>query len=438
MTDDYRTRPIDPQSAERLAASGLRLDLVDTADSSSFDPWLLADSRGFHDAAPNAEQLGHARTAVDYRRTTGVWDETLPDPEVPVATVSSWPDQFTVPGHRSVTGWAISAVTVSPTHRRRGVARAMLEAELRTAATLGVPIATLTVSEATIYGRYGFGPAVFAAAYSIDNARARWTGPIAPGSVQFISSDALLEHGPEIFERARLGLPGDIKRWTGRWHDLLDLDDPVKSRDPRVVRYVDEHGIAQGFAIYLLRDLDHPVRKRVLEVRHLITVTDDAYAGLWRFLLEQDLVTEVTADLRPVDEPLAWQVEDRRAVKKTAEQDHLWSRILDVPEALSARAYAGPARLGFTVTDPLGFAAGSFVLDVDADGAGSVSAVDELPPDARGLALGVAELSSIYFGGVSVVQLARAGRATELSAGSAAAVDAAFLVTPAPWLSIWF
>lgn len=39
----------------------------------------------------------------------------------------------------------------------------MMQGELNTAATLGVPVATLTVSESTLYGRYGFAPAAAAA-----------------------------------------------------------------------------------------------------------------------------------------------------------------------------------------------------------------------------------------------------------------------------------
>lgn len=438
MTDDYRTRSIDTRAYDDLAASGLRLALVDTGDASAFATWYQAEARGFHESASTPDEVSQATAAVAYRRTTGVWDDAIGEPEVPVATISSWPAQFTVPGHRSVTGWAISSVTVAPTHRRRGIARAMLEAELRTAASLGVPIAALTASEATIYARYGFGPAALVATWSIDTSRASWAGPSPAGSVEFLSSESLLEQGPAIFERARLHLVGDIERWTGRWRDLLDFDDPVKSRAPRVVRYVDEHGDAQGFAIYLLREVDHPVPTRVLEVRHLIAATDDAYAGLWQFLLEQDLVDEVTAPLRPIDERVIWQVTDRRAVRKTFEQDHLWGRILDVPAALAGRSYRDRSRLGFVVADDLGFADGSYLLDIGNDGVATVTASDELPENVAALSLGIAELSSLYFGGVSAVALAQAERIVELSPGSAEAVDAAFRISPEPWLSIWF
>jgi hypothetical protein len=54
------------------------------------------------------------------------------------------------------------------------------------------------------------------------------------------------------------------------------------------------------------------------------------------------------------------------------------------------------------------------------------------------VALRVNELSALYLGGVSAVTLARAGRITERTPGSAAALDASFRGTVAPWLSIWF
>ena len=65
----------------------------------------------------------------------------------------------------------VSDVTVSPTHRRRGLLRAMITEDLRTPSSSGVPLAVLTASEGSIYGRFGFGPAVFQHTLSVD------TGP---------------------------------------------------------------------------------------------------------------------------------------------------------------------------------------------------------------------------------------------------------------------
>ena len=150
---DYRSIAPDEASRARLEERGLLYGLVDTSDAASFDQWLQADVRAFHGGTLTDEQLGWWREGLAYRRTTGVWDDDLL-----VATTNAWPTAQTVPGGRTVESWAISSVGVAPTHRRRGVARALLEGELRTAAALGVPVAMLTVSEATLYGRYGFAP----------------------------------------------------------------------------------------------------------------------------------------------------------------------------------------------------------------------------------------------------------------------------------------
>ena len=37
-TKDFRTEPVDPPTAERLAAAGLRMDLLDTDDTIAGEP----------------------------------------------------------------------------------------------------------------------------------------------------------------------------------------------------------------------------------------------------------------------------------------------------------------------------------------------------------------------------------------------------------------
>ena len=49
-------------------------------------------------------------------------------------------------------------------------------------------MAMLTVSESTIYGRFGFAPAAMSTEWEIDTRRARWTGPAStPGRVEFVT-----------------------------------------------------------------------------------------------------------------------------------------------------------------------------------------------------------------------------------------------------------
>jgi predicted acetyltransferase len=329
-----------------------------------------------------------------------------------------------------VPSWAISGVTVAATHRRRGVARALLEAELRTAQAYGAPIATLTVSESPIYGRFGFAPAALARDLTIDTRRAKWTGPQPDGRVHFVPGQQLLEDGLALVERVRLETPGQIAYDGILWDRQLGLmlgDEDAKKQ--RFVRYDDAAGQLQGFASYKLTENPDDFTQHRLDLLHLVTATDDAYAALWRFVLEMDLVSEVRAHLRPVDEPVRWMVSDFRAVR-VAELDHLWIRILDVPAALEARTYATPGRLVLGVTDPFGACDGSWALEVDPSGSATVTATDE-PTD---VSMTVEELAAIYLGGVSPLMLTAAGRMS----GTAAELEAMFRSPVAPFLSIWF
>jgi len=445
VSTDFLNAPIDRTSAESLDSQGLRLALVDTADRTAFEGWLQNEARGFHGPVQSAEVVERQLEGLAYRRTTGVWDSASPlsdtdDAETPVATLSSWAGPLTVPGHRSVEAWSISGVTVSPTHRRRGIARALLESELRTAHSLGVPLAILTVSEATIYARYGFAPAVMAADWTIDARRAAWTGPVAPGRLRFLSPEQARADLETLLESVRLESPGQVEPWPLQLDRITGLagDDKDRIKHLRVIRYDDVAGDARGLAVYTVSEKD-PLFGFSLDVEMLVASSDEAYAALWRFLLEQDLVSTVTANLRSDTEAVAWQIADFRAARVTAQRDHLWTRILDVKAALEARSYSAHGTIVLEVTDPLGFAEGRWLLEIADDGAGTVvPLIGDAPGDAAVVALGVNELGALYLGGVSAVTLTRAGRITEVRDGSATAIDASFRSAVTPWLSTWF
>lgn len=437
---EFADAPIDHAAAAALSAQGLSLVLVDTTDAMQFEAWLRADARGFHGAEPSGENIAESIATVADRRTTGVWDHGIAGEALPIATVSSWPVAITVPGHTTVDAWAISSVTVSPTHRRRGIARQLLEGELRTAHALGLPMAALTVSESTIYGRFGFAPAAFATNLTIDTSRARWTGPSAPGRIVFLSRTQFRAEVAAMHERVRLDSPGQIPAWGGRWDQLSGLahDDAQKSASLRAVRYDDSDGVVRGLALYRVTepsgDSTGDFAKHTLTVEYLSHETDEAYSALWRYLLEVDLVGKVTAVHRPVDEPVLWNIGDRRAAVQST-WDHLWLRILDVAAALESRGYAAAGRLVLSVDDELGYAAGHYAIEVDGSGVARVTQAEAR--DAPSIRLGIDSLSALYLGGVSATTLASAGLLSGEPA-HVALLDAMFHSSRVPWLSIWF
>ena len=137
---------------------------------------------------------------------------------------------------------------------------------------------------------------------------------------------------------------------------------------------------------------------------------------------------------RPADhEPVLWLIRDQRAATVVL-HDHHWLRILDVKAVLQARRYNAPGSLSITVDDRLGFAAGTYLLEVAADGSSRVTRTDA-PADLR---LDVATLSALYLGAWRTSALAHAGRVTELTEGAVRRFDEAFRADEAPTLSFWY
>ncbi|GAB2851699.1 GNAT family N-acetyltransferase [Microbacterium insulae] len=431
----FRAAPVDEQSRVRLAGGGLDYRRT-SVEGDDFAPWLQSVARGFQDGERTAEHIASARERSAYRRLTGVYDPTAPVPEAPVATIASWLGELTVPGGSALPSCAISAVTVAPTHRRRGIARAMLEGELRAAAAGGIPMAMLTVSESPLYGRYGFAPAAASASWRIETRRAGWIGPRPDGRVDFISRETLRALVPDLHERVRLRVAGEIDVPGSHWDGFAGTTPTAeKAGDKRAVQYTDPSGVVRGLALYTVSENHDDFTKATVRVAYLLADGDDAYAALWRFLLELDLVAEVHADELSVDEPLRWMIADQRAAQVSV-RDHQYVRILDVLAALEVRRYNAPGALLLDVADPLGHAAGRFLLEVDGDGVGRVRpAGDDAPTEAVEVSLGIEELSAAYLGGVSLATLAVAGRVRSTDIVTAARV---FSWNTPPRLSIWY
>ena len=426
MPHDHNSLPIDATSAATLAGDNLSMRLVDTSDTAAYEAWVRVGNRGFHGLELSDEHAVGMMAGMADRRTTAIYDG-----DEPVGTANSFPSPVTVPGGAQLPSWAISMVTVAPTHRRRGIARELLHSELRAAKALGIPMAMLTVSESTIYGRFGFAPATMAASLTINTRRARYVGPVPAGSVRFTSIEALRPQVDALYARWRVTSPGEIEVWPRRWDQIVGLTDDAKkdvTKLPRAVRFDDANGQLQGFAVYKVKENEADFPASTADLKYLMAVTPDAYAALWRYLLELDLVATITAHLRPADEPVRWQVSDFRAIRVET-YDHLWLRILDVPAVLREREFYAPIDLVLEITDSLGHAAGRYRVTAE-----RVERV-ETPAD---LTMAINELSALYLGGVSAPTLHTAGRITEHTAGAVAQLDAAFRSPQTPWLSVWF
>jgi predicted acetyltransferase len=328
---------------------------------------------------------------------------------------------------------ALSAVGVHPTHRRRGLLRQLMDKALADGRDRGEAFAGLLASESVIYGRFGFGHATSAAELTIDSSRSAFLGPAPELDVRFLDRAEAGKILPELFDRQRRLRAGEPSRDAATWEDILD-DRPHRRHGGRGLFVA---ACDQGYVTYRAHEDDvmRAAYDRVV-IEELRGMTSAVEAGLWRFVLDLDLIGTVTVRRRPLDEPVRWRLADARQLRVTAVDDRLYVRILDVPAALEARGYRRADRLVLDVTPPSDRlerqpdpAPGRWVLEAGPDGASCRAARTGEDADLR---LGVTELGAIYLGGFSASSLAAAGRIEELRAGSLDRADALLATSPAP------
>ncbi|GAA2959425.1 GNAT family N-acetyltransferase [Streptomyces enissocaesilis] len=406
---------------------------VRTVTASEFPDWLRALATGFLRppvVSPDeaAERLPH----MGLPRVRGAFDAGRC-----VATYRSFAQELTVPGGAQVAASAVSNVTVSPTHRRRGLLGRMMGADLAAAKERGDVLSTLIAAEYPIYGRYGFGPAASVTEWEIDVPRAgldaRWAGPgDGGGRIDLVDGADVRKLGPGLHERFRAVQHGAVSR-DERWWQLGTGQVVMSSQpwtEPFHAVYRSARGEVEGLMTYHADEKwgDGKQPLNTATVRDMIAVSPAAERALWHFVCAVDWITTVRSGHRAGDDLLPLLLPDPRAAGVVTQADFLWVRLLDVVRALEARTYAVPASLVLEVRDAAGLAGGRFRLDASADGA--VCAPSAETPD---LTLDVRELGALYLGEESAVRLVALGRVEEESAGAAAVADALFRTPRRPW-----
>ncbi len=348
----------------------------------------------------------------------------------PLVAVSLWHRlPLTVPGGAVAKTAGLSWVSVAATHRRRGLLRRMLTEQFAAWRTAGLPLAILTASEGGIYERFGFGPACFSHSVAIDPSAVTWRTPApADSAVRYGTPGQIAAHVPQLHSRWAATVPGAVGRPESWWPSILADRGFRRNSQTSGLHYLLH---ADGYAAYRL-----DAREMSASIEDFCAATPRAHTDLWRVLTGLDLVRSISATL-PVDEALALHWRNARALRTTARNDDLWVSILDVPAALALRGYEVDGAVVLGVTDDWGGRAGRYLLTVT-DGRGAVSAVDGAEPAGVPAArLGIAELSSMYTGGIGARELAAAGR-IEAAPETVELLQALFGSRVAPFAGTYF
>ncbi|WP_067711057.1 GNAT family N-acetyltransferase [Nocardia yamanashiensis] len=366
------------------------------------------DWDALHDAYDRAFGGIRAKDVASWRRQFRLSDiavaEDVSDPDAPflVGSLAVLRMRITAPGGGQLRAAVCAQGLIAPTHQKRGI-YARLQAE------------TLYIAQefdADVFGgapgpgaHYGYaGPAAHTRSLRIDRRRAKllagaddsgWCRESRPGAARPLIR--------EIYERWQRGTPGALDRSAHFWAATFDDES-----------FVIVH--PDGYVLYdLIGD--------VVRVRDFCAVTPAAHRELLRCLLGHTEYAEIQLETA-LDDPTPLLFEDPRVTAVTGVGAELRMFVLNAPKAFERRAYRADFHGVIEVTDPYGMGSGLFEFDVSAGEGRWEPAPAGTPPDVR---VGPVELASAYFGAHTPLELWRAGRIQELTAGAVTALDNALM-----------
>jgi len=349
-----------------------------------FEEFHRVEGLGFGEPVPSPESIAANRAVFELDRSiVAVEDGAM------VGTTIAFTFAMTVPGGATLPVAGVSGVTVSATHRRRGILRSMMAHQLAT----------------------------FFASWRIDTVRSAFRRPVRTDlRLRIIPQDQAREVVAPIYDAWRMTRPGAVSQSMRWWDGVLGSHEMWRGGGKLFVVVCDaDEQQSGGFAVYTVDKEANPGHWR-LDLRLLFAADPEVEARLWRYVLDVDLVETVVVDARPVDDPLRWRLLDPRQVKTDEIRDCLFVRILDVERALATRRYPVTDSLVLDVHDAFRpEVAGRHRVEGGPAGASCTRVTDDEPAD---LELDVAELGSLYLGGVSAHELAAAGLLVEHTPGA--------------------
>jgi predicted acetyltransferase len=332
---------------------------------------------------------------------------------------------FSVPGG-SLPCAGVTVVGVYPTHRRRGILREMMRAQLDDVQARGEPIAALWASEETIYGRFGYGIASWCGNVTVPRDRSAYARPLdRRGRVRAVTLDEAVVLFPQVWKRLHAQRTGVFDRTEHWWRERVLRTPDEQKATPRRLVALEMDGEVQGYAIYkTTAAFEGFVSNAKLDVVEAVGATPQATAEIWRYLLDVDWMATINAALVPPDHPLFLLLANPRHAR-FKRHDALWVRLVDVGAALSGREYVGGGSIVFEVRDAFcPWNEGRWKLE---------GGKAERTADQADIALDVDALGSAYLGAVSFAELLDGLRVEERVEGAVARADTLFGWRPLPW-----
>jgi predicted acetyltransferase len=348
------------------------------------------------------------------------------DADRPVGLAAAYAFDLSIPGGELPCA-GVTWVGVLPTHRRRGILRDFMRRQLDDIRGWGEPIAALWASEASIYGRFGYGLAAPGIVAKSDPRRFALKDDRASNvTVRLTDADEAYLLFPGVYDRVRAERAGMLSRSETWWKELR-LADPKEWRRGASQKFYavgEVDGEAEGYATYRVKgEWEDGFPKGEVRVVETIATSAVVERELWRFLHAIDLTIKVDVFSLDPASPLFLTVHDPRALGLRL-GDALWLRLVDLEAALKARSYKPGESIVLEVTD-----------DVCPWNEGRYRVGDDAgrTEDTADLALDVADLAAAYLGAFDFHRLVHSGRASERRDGAAEAATLLFRTDLPPY-----
>lgn len=395
MTIDVRG--ISPSELERYEAVAMRTFGVDVVEGESRLAKVLQTERAY--AAFDGDEI--------------------------VGTAGTFGHSLSVPGG-SLPMAGLTFVSVLPSHRRRGVLRALMRKHEEDMDAHNESISGLWASESSIYGRFGYGVAAEAHYLETDSRMLRFAEDFTPDNVRFVDNEQAFEQLAPLYTAAFGQRPGLFSRSEAWWKSRTLYDGPGKRSSGSKLRVAtaQREGKSVGYLLYRqTAGNDRGLLDGTVAIVELVGLDLQAEQSLWHFVSHLDLYPHVTHWNAPLDSALPWMVEDRRRVQRQR-TDTLWLRLRDISTALEARSYRCDGSLPIVLQGEPG---PGYNLCVSGG-----QATCPAGPVEGGISLRRQDLASMFLGAFRPSELAAVGRLTGTPEWIAKA-DAFFGGSRTPW-----
>ncbi len=367
------------------------------------------------------------------------------DPGTYAGIYAVFPLTLAIPGPgtdaRKVPCAGLTWVGVHPDQRRKGVLTAMLRHHLEQVRDEdGTHVSALHASEPAIYGRHGYGLASLELEVSLGRGT-ELTAPELDEAAAQVSTQLTTVSDPDVAKRMRechLGSAGlgAVVGGAGYYARIChQLPEELRDKEPWRVLFARRDGVDTGFAMF--RRTHKWERARPAGELSVWAVVGDrpSQLALLRRLVDFDLMGSVKVSNVGVEDPLLLWTGGPRSTSDVATYDSLWVRLVDLPEALQARAWSAPCDVVVEVVDTAApWNDGTWRIRADHAGEATVERTSA-EADVR---LPVEALGAAYLGGGNLVARQSAGLVVERRRGAVAELWRAMRTEVAPTSAVGF